>query len=429
MQLKRPAGQLQARLMAASCALLSAAARAQSAQEAESPLALDSALLYYKENAGRVQVIEPVVNLKYDFSDQRILGATLTADTMSGATPNGALPALRPQTFASPSSTSLVPRPGGKTTLYTTAPGNLPEDPHFKEQRVAGDLDWSQPLGLDNNVNYGGHLSSEHDFDSVAAHAGVSHDFNSKNTTVSAGINEEYDQIHPHGGTPIPGSEYALYEHEGHQSKTVSGVLIGITQVMARNWIADLNYTLDRSHGYLTDPYRILSVLNAVGDVAGYRYENRPNSRTRQSLYLVNKVALAATVIDFSYRRGKDDWGINSDTVEAHLRIDLGSGMYVEPHGRWYHQSAADFYDLYLSASAAPLDDMSADPRLAAFIATTWGIKFGAKINRYGEFSLRLEEYEQKPTAQSSALPGLQGLDLNPNLKATIAELSWSLQF
>lgn len=429
MQLKRPASKLRVGVVAASCALLSGTARAQSAQGAGEPVALDSALLYYKENAERVQVIEPVVNLKYDFGDERILGGSFTADTMSGATPNGALPALKPQTFASPSSRSLVPHPGEKTTLYTIAPGNLPDDPHFREQRFAGDLDWSHPLGLDNNVNYGAHLSSEHDFNSAAAHAGLSHDFNGKNTTISTGINEEYDQIHPNGGTPVPGSEYALYEHEGHQSKTVSGALLGVAQVMARNWIADLNYTLDRSHGYLTDPYRILSVLDALGNVTDYRYENRPGSRTRQSLYFVNKVALARAVIDLSYRRGKDNWGINSDTVEAHVRIDLGRGMYVEPLARWYHQGAADFYDLYLRATAAPFDNMSADPRLAAFVATTVGLKFGATIGRYGELSLRLEEYDQKPTDQASALPGLQGLDLNPNLKATIAELSWGLQF
>jgi hypothetical protein len=55
-----------------------------------------------------VQVIEPVVNLKYDFGDKSILGGTFTADTMSGSPPNGALPALKPQAFVSPSSTSLV---------------------------------------------------------------------------------------------------------------------------------------------------------------------------------------------------------------------------------------------------------------------------------------------------------------------------------
>jgi hypothetical protein len=428
-QLKRPASSLQLGLMAASCALLSHTARAQTADGVAQPFELDSALLYYKENSGRVQAIEPVVSLKKDLGDQRILGGTFTVDSLSGATPNGALPSRRPQTFASPSSTSLVPQTGKKTTLYTIAPGNLPQDPHFREQRFAGDADWSQPLGLDNTLSFGGHVSTEHDFDSFAVHADYSRDFNEKNTTVSAGLSEEYDQIHAHGGNPVPGSDYELYQHEGGQTKTVSGALIGVTQIMARNWLMDLNYTYDHSQGYLTDPYRILSVLDALGNVTGYQYENRPDSRARQGLYWANKVAFGATVLDVSYRRGKDSWGIGSDTVDAHLRIDLGRGVYLEPHFRWYHQSAADFYDLYLSAATAAPQFMSADPRLAAFIGTTVGLKLGVTVGRYGEVSLRLEEYEQRPSDQSSPLPQLQSLNLNPNLTATIAQLSWRLQF
>ena len=429
MQLKRPASPLHLGLMAASCALLSGTARAQTTEDVGQPVQIDADLLYYKENGGRVQAIEPLVSLKKDFGDQRLLDGTFTLDSLSGATPNGAIPAHKVQTFASPSSTSLTPKPGYKTTLYTIAPGDLPQDPHFKEQRVAGDLDWSQPIGLDNTLSCGAHASTEHDFDSVAAHAGVSHDFNEKNTTLSVGVNEEYDRIHAHGGNPVPGSDYALYEKEPSQTKTVSGGLIGLTQVMRRNWLTELNYTLDHSQGYLTDPYRILSVLDPVGTVTGYRYENRPDTRTRQSLYWVNKVALGPTVLDVSYRRGKDSWDIGSDTVDARLRINLGSGMYVEPHARWYHQTAADFYNLYLGESGPAPAYMSADPRLAAFSATTFGVKFGITTGRNGELTLRLEQYQQKPSDQSSSLSELQGLDLNPDLKATIVQLSWHFEY
>jgi uncharacterized protein DUF3570 len=427
MQLKRPASPLHLGLMAASCALLSGTARAQAPPEdaAERPLQIDADLLFYKENAGRVQAIEPVVSLKKDFGDQRFLDGTMTLDSLSGATPNGAIPARTPQTFASPSSTSLTPRAGYKSTLYTIAPGNLPQDPHFKEARIAGDLDWSQPIGLDNTLSYGGHASSEHDFDSVAAHAGLSHDFNEKNTTLSAGVNAEYDRIHAHGGNPVPGSDYALYEKEASQTKNIAGGLIGLTQVVRRNWLTELNYTFDHSQGYLTDPYRIISVVDATGSVTGYRYEDRPDNRTRQSLYWVNKLAFGPTVLDLSYRRSHDNWGIGADTVDAKLRIDLGSGTYVEPHARWYHQSAAEFYNLYLIETGPAPPYMSADPRLAAFAATTVGLKFGIATSRNGELSLRLEQYAQRPSDQASSLPELQGLDLNPNLRATIVQLSW----
>jgi Protein of unknown function (DUF3570) len=429
-QLRRPNAPLRLRLMAASCALLgSAAARAQTTADEEQPWQVDTALLYYKENAGLLQAIEPAVTLRNDFGDERIFHGGFVLDTLSGASPNGAIPSHQPQTFASPSSTSLTPKAGAKTTLYTIAPGALPADPHFKEQRAAGDLDWTQPFGVNNSIGFGGHLSTEHDFTSVAVNTSVSHDFNQKNTTLSAGLNEEYDQIHAHGGNPVPASDYTLLEREGKQTKNVAGALLGVTQVMSRNWIGQLSYTYDRSHGYLTDPYRILSVVDATGLVNGYRYESRPDLRVRQSLYWGNKVAIGPTVLDLSYRRGKDDWGVNSNTVDTQLRIDVGNGAYLEPHVRWYRQSAADFYQLYVN-QAAPLPiDMSADPRLAAFDATTIGLKFGVKLRDNSDLSLRLEEYQQKPSDRSSALPQLRGLDLNPGIKAAIVQIGWRQDF
>jgi hypothetical protein len=189
------------------------------------------------------------------------------------------------------------------------------------------------------------------------------------------------------------------------------------------------NYSYDRSQGYLTDPYRILSVVDGTGSVTGYRYESRPDSRARQSLYVGNKIALGPTVLDLSYRRGKDSWGVNSNTVDSRLRIDLGQGIYLEPHLRWYHQSAADFYHLYLNQAASLPADMSADPRLAEFTGTTFGVKFGMKVLQIGELSLRLEEYQQRPTNTSSPLTQLQGLDLNPGIKAAIVQIGWRQEF
>ncbi|MGH8218871.1 MAG: DUF3570 domain-containing protein [Steroidobacteraceae bacterium] len=430
MQLKRRVPPLQLGLMAASCALLSTTARAQAAADSTQPTQVDADVLYYKESGGGgVQVTEPVVSLKRDFGDQRVLAGTVVIDVLSGPTPNGAMPSRKPQTFASPSSTSPVPMPGKKTTLYTIGPGDLPMDPHFKERRVGVDLNWSQPIGLQNSVSFGGHGSVEHDYDSIAANAGMSRDFNEKNTTLSFNVNGEYDRINAHGGNPVPASDYALYERESSQSKSVTGALIGVTQVIRRNWLMELNYTYDLSHGYLTDPYRILSLLDEEGNTLGYIYENRPETRGQQSLYWVNKIALGPTVLNLSYRHGKDSWAINSDTIEAHLHIDLGRGMYVEPQVRWYRQDAADFYTLYLIAANPVGGFMSSDPRLSPFSSTTFGLKFAVTLARTGELSLRLEQYEQRPSDQTSALPELQGLNLNPNLKATIVQLGWRLQF
>jgi hypothetical protein len=100
------------RLMAASCALLSAgAARSQEASVATAGSGLlddwsvDSALAYYHED-GRVQAIEPVVDVSKVFADGQSLNFNATFDALSGASPNGALPSHAPQTFTGPSGIS-----------------------------------------------------------------------------------------------------------------------------------------------------------------------------------------------------------------------------------------------------------------------------------------------------------------------------------
>ena len=170
------------RLMAASCALLSAgAARSQepSAASAHSGLledwSVDSALAYYHEN-GRVQAIEPVVDVSKVFADGQSLSLNATFDALSGASPNGALPSHAPQTFTSPS--------GKAGHVYTIAPGQLPADPHYSDARFAFGANWTKPLTRVDELGLGGKFSVEDDFVSVTVNASIAHDFNEKNTTL-----------------------------------------------------------------------------------------------------------------------------------------------------------------------------------------------------------------------------------------------------
>ena len=101
------------RLIATSCALLSAgAARSQQANIAPAGSGLledwsvDTALAYYHED-GRIHAIEPVVDLPKAYANGQSLNLNATFDVLSGASPNGALTSHAPQTFASPSGTSL----------------------------------------------------------------------------------------------------------------------------------------------------------------------------------------------------------------------------------------------------------------------------------------------------------------------------------
>ena len=418
--------------MAASCALLGAGA-ARSQQTAMAPpdsglledWSVDSALAYYHED-GRVQAIEPVVDVAKVFADGQALNFNVTFDALSGASPNGALTSHMPQTFASPS--------GKPMHRYTTAPGQLPVDPDYQDDRIAVGGNWTVPLTRIDQVSIGGKLSAEDDFYSATVNASIAHDFNEKNTTLSFGIDNEYDSIHPIGGAPVAGSDYALSEKQtGGKTKDGVGALLGVTQVMTRTWLSELNVSIDRFQGYLNDPYKITSIIDSGGGTSGYVYENRPDQRTRKSVYWENRVAWNSRLSSASsLRYMSDDWGVRSDTAQLHLRWSLsGRDRYIEPTIRWYRQTAADFYAPFILNTQKPATGYdSSDSRLGAFHALTYGVKYAQKLPGLGsraesEFSIRAEYYRQTFDERVPVPAGLQGLDLYPELNAVLVQIGW----
>ncbi len=273
----------------------------------------------------------------------------------------------------------------------------------------------------------------------TTAHVGVdtrlARDFHNRNTTLSGGVGWSDDTVKPIGGSPVPLT--ALTESSpttGNGSKHVLDVLLGVTQVFTQHTLGQLNYSVSRADGYLTDPYKILSVVDPVtGDLAAgpdpgiglYLFEQRPDSRDKRSLYGLLKHDFGGNVIDASYRVMTDDWGVDSQTVEMHYRWNFRSEKYFEPHLRFYKQTAADFYHTVLPAGGSLPIYASADYRLGDFDAVTLGFKYGAKTFA-GQFAARIELYRQTATPSADALVGsLRGLDLTPDLKAIIAEVSY----
>jgi Protein of unknown function (DUF3570) len=445
MQLKRKLPRARVKLAAASWALLGAVAShaqnmdAAPADDGGGDWSLDSALAYYHEN-GRIQAIEPIVDLKEDLGNGEALDLNLTFDSLSGASPNGALPSTMPQTFATPSGHSLSGVAQTYTTssgqlavegapIYTVGAGQLPADPNYHDQRLAVGLDWDQPLGRLTRASFGGKLSYEHDFLSGSIDASIAHDFNQKNTTVSLDLNGEFDTIKPIGGTPVPSSDYTLFEKtSAADHKNGAGVILGLTQVINRHWLTELNLSADRFSGYLNDPYKIISVLDAAGGTSGYLYERRPGERMRRSIYLENRVGFRRVSLALGLRYFRDDWGVHSETAELRVRWwNPERDRYLEPLVREYRQSAANFYTPWLSGAGPSPIYASADQRLAAFDATTFGLKYGARlVDNTQELSMRFEYYRQSLRAGRPAPPALQGIDLYPGLQAILVQVGWS---
>jgi hypothetical protein len=425
------AGNARRQLIAASCALLGAAtSRSEDAGTAPAGSRLwedwsvDSAVAYYHED-GRIQAVEPVVDIAKVFADGQVLNVNATFDSLSGSSPNGALTSRSAQTFASPS--------GKASHRYTIAPGRLPVDSNYQDDRIALSGSWASPLTRVDQLSVGGKLSAEDDFLSATLNASIAHDFNDKNTTLSFGVDDEYDSLRPIGGAPAPGSDYARSEKTGHKQKNGAGALLGVTQVITRNWLSEFNVSLDRFKGYLNDPYKITSIIDGAGNTTGYEFESRPDQRTRKSGYWENRLAWNRQLSTaLSLRHMSDNWGVRSDTAQVHLRwTSSGRDWYVEPTFRWYRQTAADFYTPFILNSAEPaIVHESSDFRLGAFHALTYGLKYARKLPGLGsrdesEFSVRAEYYQQTVDERMAVPASLQGLDLYPGLKAILVQVGW----
>ena len=427
---KRPNARL--RLMAASAALLSAGAvRSPEARAAaaDSGVADDwsvnSALAYYHEN-GRIRAIEPVVDVARVFSNGQAISVNATYDALSGSSPNGALPNRLPQTFGSASGAAT-------RKAYTTPPGQLPVDPNYHDSRIAVGGNWTIPVNRTNQLSVGDKLSDERDFFSITVNASVAHDFNDKNTTLSFGIDNEYDRLQPIGGTPLAGSDIAFgNKSAAKQSKNGVGLLLGVTQVMSRTWLTEFNISVDRFHGYLNDPYKITSVIDGSGNTTEYLYESRPQQRTRKSAYWENRVTWTPQLSSaLSLRYMSDDWGIRSETAQLRLRRQFSDReRYIEPTVRWYRQTAADFYTPFILDTTVLPEREASDTRLAAFHALSYGLKFLQKLPGVGshadsEFSIRAEYYQQTLVERTPVPVSLQRIDLYPGVKAVLVQIGW----
>ncbi len=430
---KQPAS-VSAALAAATCSLLGSMPAAPVQAEEEPNWDFNTALLYYGEDNDRVQDLSLNILGKRYFLDDRALTLGLTVDTLTGATPSGAIRQGIPQTFT---------RPSGNST-YAVRANELPLDDTFKDTRVALTAAWEQPLGRLWKTSVGFSGSFEYDYTHLGLNGSLSRDFNQRNTTVSAGLAIARDEWDPVGGTPIPFSPMLDVGDTGNktgtETKDVVDAVLGVTQVISRKLLVQVNYSFSNSSGYLTDPYKFLSLVDgttgdtitrvpapgAEGPSHEFRFERRPDERSKHSLYAQAKYYMGGKVLDASYRYMTDDWEIDSHTLDLRLRWPIGERSYIEPHLRFYTQSEADFYTISLVDGVELPAFASADYRLGNFDAITAGLKYGWKTRGGNEMSVRAELYRQSGTIPADLLIGNQGgRETYPDLDAIIVQFSY----
>jgi len=273
---------LKSLLTTATCALLGTNANAQTSELAN--WKFDTALMVYSE-VDRVSAAEAIVAGTRTYENDETLSLKLTVDALTGASANGAVAQPTVQTFT---------RPSGKGQ-YQIEANTTPLDDTFKDTRVQLTGQWTQPLENNYTWSVGGNFSKEFDYMSLSGNTNIAKDFNQKNTTVSAGIALAIDQIKPIGGIPKPFTHMVFTTTPKKETlassdnKTTVDLLLGVTQVINRRMLVQMNYSYSQSDGYLTDPFKVLSVINTDGLTQQYRYENRPDKRTKHAFYLQTK--------------------------------------------------------------------------------------------------------------------------------------------
>jgi hypothetical protein len=190
------------------------------------------------------------------------------------------------------------------------------------------------------------------------------------------------------------------------------------------------NYTYGGEHGYLTDPYKLVSVVDAGGNPIDTLHEKRPADRARHALYWKTLSAVGKDTFNFSYRYYWDDWGVRAHTADLRYRFELGGGHYLEPQLRYALQShAADFYRPFLREGET-VEFASADYRLAEMTTSTVGLKYGVATRGGSEFGVRLGYMLQTGEDHPANAPGqLATQDLFPDTKALLFQLNYSLAF
>lgn len=428
MQLKKFA-KITGSLAGASCALLGIEANATE----DEPWQFDTALLYYDESSGRVKATEGIIAAKKTFDYGQFLDLKVTIDSLTGASPTGAVPQPAVQTFT---------RPSGRGS-YQVNSGETPLDNTFKDTRLQLNGQWTQPWQEQYNISSGLHVSKEYDYTSLGVNSSIAKDLNNKNTTISAGLSYAYDIIDPEGGRPIPlasvvtttvpnnSGEYnqahAMTRQKGNGKKQTLDLLFGLTQVINRQMLMQFNYSFSNSRGYQTDPFKMLSVIDNQGLSQNHRYESRPDKRNKHSVYWQTKYHFTQVILDTSYRYMRDDWSLDSHTLDTRIRYPLSDNLYIEPHIRYYRQTAVEFYYPFLNAIEPQPNYATADYRLGALNTYTLGVKAGLSLPSGKKMSVRLEYYTQKPDTDNIERPGVLGdYRLNPQVNAIIVQLGLS---
>ncbi len=189
------------------------------------------------------------------------------------------------------------------------------------------------------------------EFDYVSFGIGGNFNIKSKNSNREFGIKaqaylDKVSLVYPTELIPVSTNSSAS-SHGEHRYPTSArntfSTSLSYSQVVTKNMQLMFLLDLVSQQGYLGLPFHRVYFKNGAEAV-----ENLPNNRfkiplgVRANYFLGDKVILRSF-----YRFYKDDWGIQSHTVDMETAVKITPFFSVTPFYRFYNQSAAKYFAAY----------------------------------------------------------------------------------
>jgi Protein of unknown function (DUF3570) len=264
-----------------------------------------------------------------------------------------------------------------------------------------------------NNVGLNASFSKEFDYTSFGI--GASFNKKSKNNNREFGIKaqaylDKVSLVYPNELIPAATTSGASSSHgESRYPKTSRNTFsssLSYSQVVNKNFQLMFLLDLVSQNGYLSLPFH--RVYFKDGSV---HLENLPNTRfkipvgLRANYFLGDKIILRTF-----YRYYKDDWGLNSHTIDLETAIKITPFFSVTPFYRFYNQTAIKYYAAYKLHTAAEQYSTS-NPDLSKFNSNFFGAGFRFAppknilgINHFSMLELRYGHYNRTNGLNSNAV-------------------------
>ncbi len=350
-------------ILLAALALPGVVAHAENAPESAS---LSIRYLNYRDsqpNLDRIKVRSPSVDLLLPIAGEWALHASIVSDTISGASPR----------------------------YHTSVSGAS----RFDEKRTGVDVALTRYFSRA-SVSVAAGRSGENDYVSRFASVQATMSSDDNNITWLFGTGVANDRINP--------VNFAVSD----ESKRTVDLMVGVTQVLTPRDLVQVVLTHVQGRGYFSNPYKYVDI--------------RPREHDQSTLQLrwnhhIEKYGASSRM---SYRYYTDDYGVHAHTLLEEIVHPLHDGWTVTPSLRLYTQSQASFYfdPVYDKRFGAPFpvgykfgtDPITADQRLSAYGAVTFGLKVEKEISKDTTIDVKWEQYKQRGAWRQfgSGSPGLQ---------------------